>query len=612
MIRNKTIEEYNPVNNSQKILIKNYWEKQSKIIEWQKKPKHIIRNRLFYDDGKLNIAYNCIQTNINKGLKNKIAVHLIDKNEKETYLTYGELGNLIDHFIYFLKKNYSRTELYTNIISIHSSANLCSIISMLGLMKMGITHSVFFNDLSHEAIKLRLRLLNSKIIISSSSNIDFEKKILKLKKIKKLKFSEEVFSSKNIKSINFKDLINKKNTNPYKYKYTFVKSNHSSFVLFTSGTTGAPKGIIHSTGGYLLYSKYTCLKQFGMSKKSIILTASDAGWINGHTYALYGPLSIGATTILLEKPLSLLSTNLMKRILGKFKVTILYLPVTLIRMIKATTDKSKFKSKYLKTLGSMGEPLSKNVARWFSKSYSTKSLQIVNTYFQTETGGIVSSPRYNDKIMQVPFGTVGRQINKYLGIYLENENFKKSEIKIKNLWPGSLIGVINGISYFKKYWDSQNCFKLFDFASIDRKKNFSIHGRLDDVINIRGHRIGSAEIESALLKVKDLTECGAIGVEDNLEGQVLVIFYSSIKNKKLFDKINQELIKKFGTFAAPKEIIRISEIPKTRSGKILRRLLRDLYENPNRSNYGDLSTILNKKLVFKIKNILLKKNKSKN
>ena len=189
-------------------------------------------------------------------------------------------------------------------------------------------------------------------------------------------------------------------------------------------------------------------------------------------------------------------------------------------------------------------------------------------------------------------------------MYLENKNFEKSEIKIKNLWPGILIGVINGVSYYKKYFDKYNSFKLFDYASLDKDKNYLIHGRLDDVINIRGHRVGSGEIESVLLKIKNLSECGAIGVEDSLEGQVLVIFYTSSKKKTLSENINKELIKKFGTFAVPKDTIQISEMPKTRSGKILRRLLRNIYENPHDLNYGDISTMINKKIVDEIKQIL--------
>lgn len=583
-----------------------YWKKKIDLISWYKKPKKIVNNKLFFNDGKVNLAYNCIKTNIKNGYKNKIAIYFINKNQEEISVTYGELDNLINHFIFFLKRNYSNKELYSNIISIHSSANLCSAISMLSLNKLGITHSVFFNDLSKEAIKLRLKLLKSKIIISSANNSDFEKKILSIKNIKKIKFSEESYFKSNVKNLNFNELFSKRKIKIHDFKYHFVKSNYPSFVLFTSGTTGKPKGIIHSTGGYILYAKYTCIKQFGMTKNSIVLTASDAGWINGHTYALYGPLSVGATTVLLEKPFSLLSANVIKKILIKCKVSILYLPVTLIRMIKATYNEKRFSSKYLKTLGSMGEPLSSSVASWFSKTYSKRKLQIVNTYFQTETGGIICSPRYNDSIKKVPFGTVGKPINKHLSVYLENKNTYKSEIRIKNLWPGALIGVINGKKFFKKYWDKNNSFKLFDYASVDTNKNYIIHGRLDDVINIRGHRVGSGEIESNLLKIKDLSECGAIGVNDSLEGQVLVIFYTSYKKKNLSEKINKELIEKFGTFALPKKVIKISEMPKTRSGKILRRLLRDIYEKPNELNYGDLSTITNKKLPLEIKKVVIK------
>ena len=274
-------------------------------------------------------------------------------------------------------------------------------------------------------------------------------------------------------------------------------------------------------------------------------------------------------------------------------------------MIKAINPE-KISSKYLKTLGSMGEPLSSAVASWFSKAYSFKSLQIVNTYFQTETGGIICSPKYNDKINKVPFGTVGKPINKHLKVYLENKNQFKSEIKIKNLWPGALISVINGKSYFNKYWDKKNSFKLFDYASKDKNRNLIIHGRLDDVINIRGYRIGSGEIESSLLKIRGISECGAIGVRDDLEGQILVIFYTSNQKKTYEEKINKELIKKFGTFALPKNIIKISEMPKTRSGKILRRLLRDIYENPGENKFGDLSTITNKKLISEIKKNVIK------
>jgi acetyl-CoA synthetase len=473
----------------------------------------------------------------------------------------------------------------------------------LACAKLGITHCVLFEDLSKEAIQIRLKLLKSKILITAVDLESYNLKIKNQKKIKKITFFHKSNKLKDQYNINLNKFLLKKNFNPFKYQYAKVKSNKPFFILFTSGTTGVPKGIIHSTGGYLVYTKYTCIKQFGMNKDTVMLTASDAGWMNGHTYALYGPLLMGAKTILIEKPMSLINEALFKKILLTKKVSILYLPVTLIRLMRSIDEKIKIKSKYIKTLGSMGEPLSKHIGSWFSSKFSLKNLQVVNAYYQTENSAILASPKFNDNIKEVPFGTVGKQVNNILGIFLEKLTFNKFELKIKNPWPGCMIGIINGKEQFKKYWDSQSNFRLFDYASLDKNKNFIIHGRLDDVINIRGHRIGSAEVESLLLKDKNIHEVCAIGVPDELEGDLLIIFISS-KHKKLDQVIKKIIVKNFGIFATPKFIYYIPEMPKTRSGKILRRLLRDLYYNPDTNKLGDLSTMVNPGSVKKIQKIL--------
>ena len=518
-------------------------------------------------------------------------------------MTYNELENLVDHFINFLLNNFSKKDLSSNIIAIHSSANLISSISMLACAKLGITHCVLFEDLSNEAIKIRLKLLKSTILITAADIDSYNHKIKNQKKIKKITFFQNVNKLNDQFNIDLKKFLLKKNFNPFKYEYVKIKSNKPFFVLFTSGTTGVPKGIIHSTGGYLVYSKYTCIKQFGMDNNTVMLTASDAGWMNGHTYALYGPLLMGAKTILIEKPMSLINETLFKKILLNEKVNILYLPVTLIRLMRSIDKKIKIKSKYLKTLGSMGEPLSKHIGSWFSKKFSFKSLQIVNAYYQTENSAILASPKFNDNIKKVSFGTVGKQVNNILGIFLEKLDSNKSELKIRNPWPGCMIGIINGREQFKKYWDNKSNFRLFDYASLDKNRNFIIHGRLDDVINIRGHRIGSAEVESVLLKDSNIFEVCAIGVPDELEGDLLIVFISS-KHKNLDQVIKKIITENFGIFATPKSIYYIPEMPKTRSGKILRRLLRDLYYNPDIEEMGDLSTMVNPKSVNIIKQIL--------
>ena len=579
--------------------LENFWEKKSELIDWIKKPKKIINKSFFYEDGVLNASYNCLKKNINEGLGNKMAIVYVDKNGVFLKLTYKELENLVDHFINYLLNNFSKKELSSNIIAIHSSANIISSVSMLACAKLGITHCVLFEDLSKEAIEIRLKLLKSKILITAADLESYNLKISNQKKIKKITF----FNKKNKFNIDLKKFLSKKNFNPYNYEYLNTKSNKPFFVLFTSGTTGVPKGIIHSTGGYLVYTKYTCIEQFGMSKNTVMLTASDAGWMNGHTYALYGPLLVGAKTILVERPMSLINEDLFKKILLTEKVSILYLPVTLIRLMRSIDEKINIKSKYLKTLGSMGEPLSKHIGSWFSKKFSFKSLQVVNAYYQTENSAILASPKYNDTLKKVPFGTVGKQVNNILGMFLEKIASKKSEIKIKNPWPGCMIGIINGKKQFDKYWDKKSNFRLFDYASLDKNKNFVIHGRLDDVINIRGHRIGSAEVESVLLKDKDIYEVCAIGVEDELEGDLLIIFIAS-KHKDLDQIIKKIITENFGIFAVPKFIFYIPEMPKTRSGKILRRSLRDLYNNPDTRKMGDLSTMVNPGSIDEIRKVL--------
>ena len=579
--------------------LENFWEKKSELIDWIKKPKKIINKKTFYEDGVLNASYNCLKKNINKGLGNKMAIVYVDKNGVFLKLTYKELENLVDHFINYLLNNFSKKELSSNIIAIHSSANIISSVSMLACAKLGITHCVLFEDLSKEAIEIRLKLLKSKILITAADLESYNLKISNQKKIKKITF----FNKKNKFNIDLKKFLSKKNFNPYNYEYLNIKSNKPFFVLFTSGTTGVPKGIIHSAGGYLVYTKYTCIEQFGMSKNTVMLTASDAGWMNGHTYALYGPLLVGAKTILVERPMSLINEDLFKKILLSEKVSILYLPVTLIRLMRSIDKKINIKSKYLKTLGSMGEPLSKHIGSWFSKKFSFKSLQVVNAYYQTENSAILASPKFNDSLKKVPFGTVGKQVNNILGMFLEKMVSKKSEIKIKNPWPGCMIGVINGKKQFDRYWDKKSNFRLFDHASLDKNKNFVIHGRLDDVINIRGHRIGSAEVESVLLKDKNIHEVCAIGVTDELEGDLIIVFVAS-KNENLYQAIKKIITENFGNFAIPKRIFYIPEMPKTRSGKILRRLLRDLYYNPDTTKMGDLSTMVNPGSVDKIRKIL--------
>ena len=590
-----------------------YWHKQTSLIDWNKKPKTIFekkKNNKFewFGDGKLNVAYNCLE---NKQNNNKIAIYFIDKNYNIHSYTFKQLSILVDKFAYLIKKKI-KSKKKSNII-IHSSASIESAVSMLACAKLGYPHSVIFEDLSSKSVLLRIQLLKPTLIISRADNKQFNKDIVpaiqehKDKSLVIFSFSNHKIKFSKVFNISIKQLDK---MNSSKNSYNYFKSNNTLFTLFTSGSTGMPKGIMHSSGGYLLYSKYTCIKQFGMNKNSVVLTASDAGWINGHTYALYGPLSIGATTVLIEKPIILLNQIFLLKIINELKISILYLPVTLIRMLKSISQKNISKTKSLKTIGSMGEPLAPSVGKWYSNFFNLKDKAIINTYFQTETAGIIASPKYSQTSKEVPHGCVGKPINKFIKVKLDSpldrNQSEKKVIKIENLWPGCMINVLNGLEQWNNYWDDLGRFNLFDLASYDFKKNINIHGRIDDVINIRGHRIGSEEIESIILKNHNISESCAIPILDKLEGNRIIIFLV-LKNKRLFnfDTINKLIYNYFGSYALPKKIYILSELPKTRSGKILRRLLKQIIENPKKNDYGDISTLINPNIIKDIKKVLI-------
>ena len=571
------------------INFKSYYLQEAKKLDWFKKPTIAIKkdknnHYKWFPDGKINLYENCVTKNLKK--KNKTAIITVNQKKEVKKYTFEEIDIKVNYMASYIRKLSKKKKLK---IMIHASASIESAVLMLACAKLGLHFSVIFEELESLGIKNRIKLFKPNIFFTRLPKFTFFSK-MGFKTFNNIKF---------VYGENLKKIINKKKTNSLKIKNVYVKSPNSLFTLFTSGSTGSPKGITHSTGGYLLYSKLTCQNQFGMNENSIVLTASDAGWINGHTYSLFGPLSHGSTTILIEKPISLIDIKLFKKILN-LKISIVYLPVTLIRLIKSLNKDFKINKKYIKALGSMGEPLAPSIAKWFSSKFLKKNISVVNTYFQTETGGIICSPKYNQNTNQTPHGSVGEPFSKYIKINkLEEKNI--NEIKIEAPWPGMMKNVINGKLEWNKYWDKNGNFKLFDLAT-KRKKNIFIHGRNDDVVNIRGHRIGSEEIESTILKIKKITECCVVTLNDKLEGSKLYLFV--VSDVKLDSKIEDLIISTFGTFAIPKRIFYVKQIPKTRSGKILRRLLRNILINPNLNDYGDTSTILNMSSLKSIQEIL--------
>ena len=570
--------------------LKKFWLKTSRLVLWGKKPKIAFTRKngnylTWYDDGKINIFQNCIEANLSSGLKNKIAIYNINKEKKISSFTFQELSNMIHNFSDYLSKKLKKNISSTTVI-IHGSASLETAVAMMSCAKLGIHFSVIFEDLAPEAISKRIDLIKPKLFITRFEKRKFKKQIQdKMKSHKKLNFI----------SISFKKVVRhceRKSLSNVKY----FNANKDFFTLFTSGSTGTPKGIVHAYGGYLVATKLTCKRLFGMSKNSVVMTASNAGWLNGHTYALFGPLSLGASTILLEDPMLLLDENLLRKIL-KLKVSILYLPVTIIRLMRSLFKNKKFKTRYLKTLGSMGEHLAPSVAEWFADTFTKKNRAIVNAYYQTENGAIVSSPKYSDKTSEVPHGSVGQPVTKYLKINKISKN-KKTEIKLITPWPGNMKRILNSKKEWDNYWDANGNFRMFDLAT-KKNKNLFVHGRNDDVINVRGHRIGCEEIESTVLKIDKIFESCVISLPDEYEGEKLFLFVAS-KDKKLDTLIKNKIMNNFGSFAIPSKIFYVDELPKTRSGKILRRLLRSILLKPQSIKKSDLNVMSDKKIFLNI------------
>ena len=558
-----------------------YWLHKAKILEWENFPKKSVSRKKtsihWYSDGKINIFKNCILKNIKNGFKNKTAIIYLDENKKVKKFTYNEILFEINRFCDFLKNIRAKNNITK--IMLHASASIDTSIVMLACAKLGIHFCVIFKELEIEAINKRVKLFKPDLLISEKNS--------------------KFFLNKIDKKILIKNLYKyKKNKGSFETSYKSVAGDKDFFTLFTSGSTGMPKGIVHSTGGYMTFITHGCKEKFGINKNSIMLAASDAGWINGHTYALFGPLFFGATTVLLKSPMLLTDINLVKKVLS-FKISIFYLPVTLIKLMRQLYANNKFKTLKNLTLGSMGEPLAPDVAKWFVKTFGQSNQSIVNTYFQTETAGIISSHRYDQKIKNKFYGSVGQTVSKYIKFEKINKT-KKYELKLKYPWPGQMKRILNGTKQWNKYFDERKNFRLFDLATIEEGHIF-IHGRTDDVINIRGHRIGSGEIEAIILKCRDITEVAAVAVKDLLEGFVLYVFVGTKFKKKtiLEKKIVKMINDNFGSYAIPKKIIFLKELPRTRSGKILRRLLRDILENKN-YKMKDLSTLLNKNIIKEI------------
>ncbi len=610
-----------------------FWKNEAKNILWYEFPTQINTSNFttpkieWFKDGKLNVTTNCVDIHA-KSTPDKIAIIWENDNLTKTKkITYKQLQVKVNQIANIYKKHNIKKG---DTVIIYMPLVPEAIYAMLACAKIGAIHSVVFGGFSPTALKQRINNCKAKLIVTANEGLRAGKTIPLKENVNKA-LSGKTKTSKDAKTTIEKILVIERTKSSFPKhskdilyseeikniskvcKPEIMSSLDPLFILYTSGSTGVPKGIVHGSGGYITYAKSTFQKIFNYKKGDIFWCTADVGWITGHTYLVYGPLSNGATILIHEGTPFYPNYGTHSQLIDKHKVNIYYTAPTAIRAIMKKEEECLNNSKRnsLKLLGSVGEPLNKSAYNWYYNKFGNKKCPIVDTWWQTETGGIILTPQhYNFKKQP---GFVGKP---FFGIkpVIKNEKSKsephnqEGNLCLEQSWPGQAITIFGDHKRFKETYFSQVKYHYFagDGAFYDKQGNFQIIGRVDDVINVSGHRLGSAEIESDLNTNKNVLESAVIGVPDKLTGEKILAFIitkTEIKNEEQELKIKSEILnhikEKIGSFAKPKKIIFVEDLPKTRSGKIMRRILKKIATGD--TDLGDTSTLLDQAVIEKIK-----------
>ncbi len=575
-----------------------WFEKWDKVREWE------YPYAKWFVGGKTNITYNALDRHIKNGRKNRVAFFWEDEFGNQKVVTYGELFRLVNKLANALKaagiKKGDRVVIYMPLV-------IEQIAAMLACARIGAVHSVVYAGFSVPALRHRIIDAEAKMVITADVTIR-RGRAIPLKQIvdeaiRDLDFVEKVVVLRRLEPK--VDLIGEKEIDFYKFiagqpsycEPEVMDSEDPLFILYTSGSTGKPKGVIHTTGGYMVGTYYSMKTVFDLKDDDIYWCTADPGWITGHSYMVYGPLVAGATQLIAEGAPNYPNFGRWWNLIEKYGVTIFYTAPTAIRMFMRAGEEwpDKYDLSSLRLLGSVGEPINPEAWLWYYRVIGKERCPIVDTWWQTETGAVMVTTI--DGLPMKP-GKAGKPVPGVIADVVDKdgnpvEANKGGFIVVKYPWPSMMRRIYKDPERYEKYWKTiPNCYFAGDVAVRDEDGYIMILGRADDVINVSGHRIGTMEVESALVSHPAVAEAAVIGVPDDIKGERIKAFVILKKGNEPSDKLIEDLKyhvrMELGALAVPSEIEFVEKLPKTRSGKIMRRVLKakELGIDP-----GDLSTL---------------------
>jgi acetyl-CoA synthetase len=590
-----------------------FWDQQAGALSWEKPWTQTLQwdapYAQWFVGGKINAAFNALDRHVIEGRGDRVAFHFEGEPGDTRTITYAQL------LIEVKKTANALIELGVEAkdrVAIYMPMIPEAAIAMLACARIGAAHSVVFGGFSAEALLSRIQDADAKLVITADGG--FRKgaafalkpavdEALKgkhnVQKVLVVQRTQQETAWNSATDIWWHDIVDRQSA-----EHTAVgfDSEHPLFILYTSGTTAKPKGIFHTTGGYLMQAAYTHRIVFDIKPETdVYWCTADVGWITGHSYIVYGPLINGATQVMYEGTPDTPHKGRIFELIEKYGVTILYTAPTLIRTWMKWGDEfpNKFNLSSLRLLGSVGEPINPEAWMWYRDVIGGNRCPIVDTWWQTETGGIMISPLPG--VTATKPGSAMTAIPGISAVVVDDDANPVAKghggfLILDKPWPGMLRGVWGEDERYKEtYWSRfKGIYFAGDGAKLDKDGAIWLLGRVDDVMNVSGHRISTTEVESALVSHESVAEAAVVGAQDAMTGQGIVAFVIlrggivHASGEKLVTELRNHVAKEIGAIAKPRQILVVAELPKTRSGKIMRRLLKDVAEN---RQVGDATTL---------------------